>query len=87
MLDCVADVAWFRDSEPIIISSKYWIYRKKESHFLTIFDIKREDCGNYRMVAFNKSGEIWHAVQLSVRGDLFYSAIIFSSLNKKIYCL
>ena len=66
-------MAWFRKSEPIIISSKHWIYREKDSHFLTIFDIKKEDCGIYRMIAFNKSGEIWHATELTVKGDLFSS--------------
>ena len=62
-------MAWFKKSEPIIVSSKYWIYRKKDSHFLTIFDIKKEDCGNYRMVAFNNSGEIWHGLELTVKGE------------------
>lgn len=70
-------MAWFKKSEPIIISSKYWIYRKKDCHFLTIFDIKREDCGNYRLAAFNKTGEIWHSIELTVKGiqDILFSFI------------
>merc|ERR1719150_103990 len=59
------DVAWFKKSELISKSAKYWIHRKKESHFLTIFDLLKEDCGSYSCVAFNKSAELWHSIALT----------------------
>ena len=61
-------MSWFKNAEPINISSKHWIYRKNDCHFLTVFDTKKEDCGNYKVAAFNKTGEIWKDIQLNVKG-------------------
>ena len=62
------DVAWFKQSEPIPKSAKYWIHRRKDCHLLTIFDVMAEDCGSYSCVAFNKSSELWHSIELTVKG-------------------
>ena len=72
-------MAWFKKSELISKSAKYWIHRKKESHFLTIFDMLKEDCGSYSCVAFNKSAELWHSIELTVKGRRKWK-IIFSFL-------
>jgi len=62
------DVGWFHGSEAIHNNSKYWTYRKKDSHFLTIFNATKTDCGKFNLVAFNKTGEIWHSFNMLVRG-------------------
>ena len=62
------DVAWFKQSESITKSAKYWIHRRKDCHLLTIFDVMAEDCGSYSCVAFNNSSELWHSIELTVKG-------------------
>ena len=67
----ISDIAWFKKSKPIEKDRfKYWSYRRKNHFFLTIFDVKNEDCGNYSMAAFNKTGEIWHSLEMTVKGKM-----------------
>ena len=74
----LSDVGWFHGSEAIKNDNKYWTYRTKESHFLTIFNTNKSDCGKFNLVAFNGTGEIWHSFNLLVRGISVYMLSIYT---------
>ncbi|XP_071744847.1 uncharacterized protein [Lepeophtheirus salmonis] len=67
------DVAWFRNASPIHNDGlHYEIWRQKKSnsrveHFLRIYDVRLEDQGDYRVVAYNDDGEKWHDFKVLVQ--------------------
>ena len=64
------DVIWFKGDQTIFNGDKYWIQRRKDDHFLSIFNTVKDDCGTINVVAFNKTGEVWHSFDLLVKGKL-----------------
>ena len=61
-----ADVVWFRNGTMLESSPTIETTRVQNSHFLTLFDSRREDVGEYECVAINRTGERWRTYNLHV---------------------
>ena len=63
------DMCWFQGATPLSPSPNYWLYKRGNTHHLAIFGIDRAAAGQYRVCAFNNTGEVWHSFSVAVRGS------------------
>ena len=63
------DMCWFQGATPLSPSPHHWLYKRGNTHHLAIFGIDRAVAGQYRVCAFNNTGEVWHSFSVAVRGS------------------
>ena len=65
---CFADVCWFHTGNVLKESPSCLLSQTGNNHHITMFNMSREQAGQYSLAVVNSQGEVWHSFNVGVIG-------------------